>query len=379
MFKLAGIYNEASVFATTPDETAMAQIQSMLDNPAFEGMKIAVQADCHAGVGSVIGFTGTLKDKVIPNLVGVDIGCGVLACKLARPYCNPQRLNLKAFDDYIHQFIPSGFRGHPDESNMEQMTIPETERMREALSKLHAKIPLDSFWSKIGTLGGGNHFIELDKDELGDLWLVIHSGSRNFGLQVAKWHQNRAKEKNPGFKDQEFLCMDDGGREYLEDMFVAQEYAKLNRVVMTRIIAMYFGGAPWEASIESVHNYISERDHVVRKGAISAYAGQGVVIPMNMAFGTIIGAGKGSEAHNQSAPHGAGRAMGRKEAKRKLNMADFQKSMFGIYTTTANEETLDEAPMAYKDPEEIMSVLGDTVEVLKPVYNFKDATKEKAG
>lgn len=378
MFEMQGAHGKARVFATETDETTYAQIMSMLNNPAFAGMDIAIQADCHAGAGSVIGFTGKIVDKVIPNLVGVDIGCGMLACRI--PWHSVEKTkNLQGLDAHIHMNIPSGFRGHSNEDNLEFLKVVETEELTEAKSNLIAKIPTDSYWAKVGTLGGGNHFIELSKNSDKDLWLIIHSGSRNFGLQVAKWHQDRARKKNPGFKDQEFLFMDDGGADYLADMFKAQRYAHINRMVMLRIILRYFG-VPIDSCevIESVHNYIDPKDQIVRKGAISAYEGQKVVIPMNMAFGTVIGAGKGSAVHNWSAPHGAGRVMGRNVAKRTLKMDDFKAAMKDVFSTTVTEATLDEAPMAYKDPEKILSVLGETVEVegiLKPIYNFKDATR----
>jgi len=380
MFEMQGAYGTAKVFATETDETTYAQILSMLNNPAFEDMDIAIQADCHAGAGSVIGFTGKLQCKVVPNLVGVDIGCGVLACRI--PWNSiPKNCNLQGLDEHIHANIPSGFRGHSDENNLEFIKVAETEMLTEAKANLIARIPTDSYWAKVGTLGGGNHFIELSKNSDTDLWLIIHSGSRNFGLQVAKWHQDRAREKNPGFKDQEFMYMDDGGVDYLADMFRAQNYARINRIVMARIILRYFGVSIESCEvIESVHNYIDQNDQIVRKGAISAYEGQKVVIPMNMAFGTVIGVGKGSSVHNWSAPHGAGRVMGRNVAKRTLKMDDFKVAMKDVFSTTVSEATLDEAPMAYKDPEKILSVLGETVQVesiLKPIYNFKDATKEK--
>jgi len=318
MFTLQGKHNKADVFAKQIDDTTYAQILSMLNNEAFAGMKIAIQADCHAGAGSVIGFTARMKDIVIPSLVGVDIGCGVLASEIGRGIDFMQE-DLTRLDMFIHDNIPSGFKGHKDNSNLDLLTKDERSALQRIEGSLIADIDLNPFWSSVGTLGGGNHFIELDKDpETNRMWLVIHSGSRNFGLAVARWHQAKAAEKHPGTKDQEYLFITNGGRDYMRDMFGAQEYAKINRAVMSRIIQRFFD-VPYVSDVESVHNYIDALDFTIRKGAISAHQGQEVVIPMNMAFGTVFGVGKGSEAHNYSAPHGAGRTMSRGAAKKARN------------------------------------------------------------
>lgn len=372
MFEIQGEYNKASVFAQTIDQTTHAQILSMLNNPAFQGSKISIQADCHAGAGSVIGFTATQNDYVIPNVVGVDIGCGVTAVWLGK-----REFDLDAFDHNIKRTVPSGFNGHHDKEHLNLLTKESRESLHDIHNNIKCDISLKEFYEKVGSLGGGNHFIELDKDENGDIWLVIHSGSRNFGLQVAGFYQKKAAELHPGFKSQEYMSIAEGGQDYLNDMRKAQAYAMINRDAMVRQIFNHILREDFKEAnyrkIESVHNYIGD-DHIIRKGAISAYKDENVVIPMNMAFGTVVGIGKGSEAHNFSAPHGAGRVMGRGQAKKTLNMDEFKKSMEGIHTSTATQRTLDEAPMAYKNPQEILDQLAETVEVksfLKPIYNFK--------
>ena len=371
--QISGKYNTATVFAKELDPATQEQIESMMNNPAFEGMKVAIQADCHAGAGSVIGFTAKLVDKVIPNLVGVDIGCGVLALQFPVKY----GLSLERLDHIIHQAIPSGFKSHNSPGdNTPFITADEQQELLATRRLLIAKIKDDRYLSSVGTLGGGKHFIEVDQTPSG-MWLVIHSGSRNFGLQVANYHQRAAAEKHPGFKNQEWLDMDDGGRDYLADMYGAQSYAAINRRVMGRIIAHHLG-IEFERQVESVHNFIDPNDDIIRKGAISARMGQDVVIPMNMAFGTVFGTGRGSSDHNNSAPHGAGRVMSRGEARREIPMHAYHYAMKGVYSTTVCEATLDEAPMAYKDPGAILEALVPTVLVQsigKPIYNFKDASK----
>lgn len=329
----------------------------------FDPETIQIMPDVHAGAGSVIGFTAPLGDKVIPNVIGVDIGCGVSALRLPvdmAPY-------LSDFDDSVRNTIPAGFSVH-------QVPVPLECGLHDKVASIGRKLSLDigRVWRSIGTLGGGNHFIEIDRSrETGDCWLLIHSGSRNFGLQIALWHQKKAKANHPEAGELAWLEGDDAA-EYMADMRVAQEYAARNRAAM--IAALYPG---LSADIDTVHNFIAD-DDIIRKGAIQAMPGQRVIIPWNMRDGAVIGIGKGNPDWNFSAPHGAGRTMGRGDAKRNLSMDDYKVAMTGIFSTCVNSSTLDEAPMAYKAPAAIEAALAETVEVtehLTPIYNFKAAEK----
>jgi RNA-splicing ligase RtcB len=373
MITMRGKYAEAIIMANSFDEITAQQIMVILNHPAMAGAVIRIMPDLHAGTGCVIGFTMTLTNSVIPNLIGVDIGCAVIAYELG-----DIEIDLVAFDQILHEFIPTGPNGHVNEKNIKYINKSELDLLK--IFKPHAKIDMSDYWAKIGTLGGGNHFIEIDKDPQGKLWLVIHSGSRHFGNLIAQWHQHQAKKKNPGYHQLEWMTMDDGGRDYLRDMQHAQYYATINRRVMARIILDKALNMRDDVNmISSIHNYINFSDNIVRKGAISAHEGEQVIIPMNMAFGCVVGLGKGNAEYNYSAPHGAGRLMSRGQAK-KLSLEKFQKDMEGIYTTTANESTLDECPDAYKNPEEILEMVKDTVNVsfiMKPILSFKDASKVK--
>lgn len=364
---LKGKYNYAKVMADIIDETTEKQIVSMLDHPAFKNSKIVIQADCHAGAGAVIGFTSTLNDYIIPNIVGVDIGCGMLMGLF-----RAEDIDLHGLDNFIKNNIPSGFSVNDVAYDVDNPFYTEIESICSAIG-----IPSQRVFQSIGTLGGGNHFIEAGWTESGLLAVTIHSGSRNFGLKIANYYQDKAKAMCDAYffenKGLEFLLTDSAdGKAYLSATKIAQQYASLNRINMLNRISSFLK-APIIDTIETVHNYIGA-DNIIRKGAVSARAGEKVILPFNMADGLAICVGKGNPEYNYSAPHGAGRIMGRMEAKRSLDMGAFTERMSGVYTTTATEATLDEAPMAYKPMESIISCIGNTLEIkefVKPIYNFK--------
>jgi len=384
MYTIKGKYNTAIIMIDNLDETTVSQIYSFLNHPAFAKTHIAIMADAHAGAGSCIGFTMKMNDYVIPNVVGVDIGCGVNAYPL-----DVTTVNFEHLDHFIRTHIPSGFNIRSTSGRMANQAKPQDmfdDNFRKKVLALANDLKQDEskVIGSIGTLGGGNHFIEIDQDDNGQYWLLIHSGSRNFGLRVATYHQNKAKELlkrmflgADAYKDLEYLPMDMGGKEYLDDMKIAQEYASLNRQVMAGLLIFNFFEAKTDfdmRGIETVHNYINFDDKIIRKGAVSAHLGERLVIPFNMRDGVMIGVGKGSNKWNLSAPHGAGRVMSRSQAKKRLDLDEFIKEMEGVYTTTATQNTIDEAPMAYKDKDEIIGAIGETVDIeffMKPVYNFK--------
>jgi len=372
------------IHADTIEDTAQVQIDNMVTHPSMKGL-IAIMPDVHAGAGSVIGFTGKFDKSIIANIVGVDIGCGVVSHRL-----NKKKIDFEKLDTCIRKNIPLGFNSRADDLR----NMFKEKELHERIEHLQG-LPLMFFHNKnvkmsthplyqLGTLGGGNHFIEIDKDVGGDQYLMVHTGSRNFGLKVANYFQKKAKQlcSEMGIEtptDLEYLPMSAGGEDYLKWMKVAQDYAQLNREIIVRIILKYFDiEFNKDAYMESVHNYIAS-DNIVRKGAIQAYKGQEVLIPLNMSDGTIIGIGKGNANYNYSAPHGAGRVFGRKEMKRRLDRGDvsmeaFNKSMKGIYSTSVKESTIDESVFAYKRFGDIKEYLEETVyitSILKPVYNLK--------
>jgi tRNA-splicing ligase RtcB len=386
MITFTGRYNSANVMIDEVDETTRTQILTFLGHPAFANTYIAIMPDCHAGAGAVIGFTAKMNEYVIPNVVGVDIGCGITAYELS----GVNQLNMAELDGFVKLNIPSGFAHR-------QKPMPELFDYGEIIDyqKTALSIGLDSMdvMRQLGTLGGGNHFIEIDKDPNGLYWLVVHTGSRNFGLQIATYYQNKAKELMRKFligdahKQLEFLPIDSGeGKGYLMDMEIAQKFAQLNRfLIADTIIRKFFcKDTAGFNHVESVHNYIdnpnhtSERPSIIRKGAISAYKDEPVIIPLNMRDGTIIGTGKGSSKWNYSAPHGAGRILSRTKAKQTLHLEQFAAEMKGVYSTCINYDTLDESPMAYKDKDIIINAIQETVDIsfiMKPVYNFKASEK----
>ncbi|HZJ83398.1 MAG TPA: RtcB family protein [Clostridia bacterium] len=374
MINLEGKYGNAKVFIGEIEKTAEEQIVRLLNQDFIEGSKVRIMPDVHAGAGCVIGFTADLGDKVIPNLVGVDIGCGVIVVNLGKI-----EINMEKLDKIIKQNIPSGYRTHRDR-------LEEFPRLKE----LHCYRELNDtkrIERSIGTLGGGNHFIEINADNNDNKYLVIHSGSRNLGHQVAIYYQRLAvdmcsvKEEYAHLqaKYDKDLCYLTGEYkdQYLHDMKICQEYATLNRDTMAKIIlTQKFNKELKEFDyFHTIHNYIDFADNIIRKGSISAYKDQKVLIPINMRDGSILAKGKGNPDWNYSAPHGAGRLMSRTQAKKDINLGEFRESMEGIYSTSVGKSTLDEAPMAYKSMDEIIDNVGDTIEIIdiiKPIYNFKD-------
>jgi RNA-splicing ligase RtcB len=404
VMEIKGKYSYAKVFTDNVEKEGIDQIKDLCDQPFTEGCKVRIMPDTHVGMGCVIGFTADLGDKVIPNIVGVDIGCGMLTVEL-----NNIEIDVESLDEIIRKYIPSGKNTH--EGRMVKF---------EKLKELHCYRSLKNtkrIERSIGTLGGGNHFIEVGKDHEGKNYLVIHSGSRNLGTQVASYYQNLAVDlcsgKESYFIERENLIKaykKEGRRKdiqralkalkhryddlkpkyprqlcfltgeyrekYLQDMHICQAYAALNRNTMADIILKKLLGkgiGDFE-SFQTTHNYINFKDNIIRKGSVSAYEGEKLLIPINMRDGSLICIGKGNEDWNYSAPHGAGRLMSRSKAREMVSLEEFQKSMKGIYTTSVNEATLDEAPFAYKPMEEIIENIKDTVEiidVIKPIYNFK--------
>lgn len=404
MIELNGKYNTAKVFTDNIDSETISQVINLLNQDFVENCKICIMPDTHAGAGCVIGFTADLGNRVIPNIVGVDIGCGMLTVELGNI-----DIDLVNLDEIIHKNIPSGKLAH-------ECRVIKFDKLQELYCYRKLK-EIKHIERSIGTLGGGNHFIELDKDEDNNLYLVIHSGSRNLGKQVADYYQNLAIElrsgreeyylerdriikeyKEQGRKqeiqsaikklDKEFkasqpdypreLCFLEGAwrEKYLHDMNICQEYALLNRETMASIILkkMFNKTLNDFSYFQTIHNYINFKDNIIRKGSISAYKDEKVLIPINMRDGSLLCVGKGNPDWNYSAPHGAGRIMSRRKAKESVTMDEYQESMEGIYTTSVNESTLDESPMAYKPMQEIIDNIQDTVDIIriiKPVYNFK--------
>jgi RNA-splicing ligase RtcB len=365
MQTIKGKYNQANVMIDTLDETTRSQIQGFVNNPSFHGSYIAIMPDCHAGAGSCIGFTMQMNDRIIPDVVGVDIGCGMLSAKF-----DVESFDIPAFDAFIKENIPSGF-----------CVNDKVWRGVDFFTDTVKKIGMDEGRAlrSIGTLGGGNHFIEAGYGADGKLWVTIHSGSRNFGLQIAKYHGAKAKEscRKWGADTQgiPFLVADlPEGIDYVSDQLIGVRYAAENRLEMMRRITGFFKRDPVD-QIESIHNFIDDTG-MIRKGATPAHDGQRVIIPFNMRDGLALCVGKGSKKYNYSAPHGAGRILSRSKAKAVLDVEYFQEDMkqAGVYTTTANAGTLDESPDAYKDMAIILENIKETVDVIemvKPVYNFK--------
>ncbi len=404
MISIKGKFADAIVYAQTVEQSALDQIELLCSQEFTKGAKIRIMPDVHAGAGCVIGFTANLGDMVIPNIVGVDIGCGMLCVKLGNVDIDFNRL-----DEVIRKYVPSGTEVH--EGRL--MRYPALQEMHCYRSLKHTKRVERS----IGTLGGGNHFIEIDTDENECKYLVIHTGSRNLGKQVAEHYQNMAYDilcgKDKLFEEQkriieeykaagrrteiqdtlkklkaEFkakttnvpkeLCYLTGEyrQMYLDDMAVCQQFATLNRkTIADLILSNYFGKAlPEYESFETIHNYIDLENNIVRKGAVSAQEGEMLLIPINMRDGSLICVGKGNEDWNYSAPHGAGRLMSRGMAREFLSVDEYQKEMTGIFSTCVTESTLDESPMAYKNKDEIVSQITPTADIIsqiKPIYNFK--------
>ncbi|MDR0937652.1 MAG: RtcB family protein [Oscillospiraceae bacterium] len=363
MLEYNGKYGSAKVFTDNIEPSAVSQIIQLLNQEFTEGSKIRVMPDVHAGMGCTIGTTMTITDKIVPNLVGVDIGCGMETLIL-----RDERLDLQRLDKVVHSEIPSGF-GVRKNIHSYASKIDLTELV------CAKHVGLDRAEVSIGTLGGGNHFIELDTDSEGVNYLVIHSGSRNLGKQIAEHYQKSAANAHKGIT--RILAYVEGQmlEDYLHDMAIAQSFADLNRKAIAREIVKNMK-LKVDDEFTTIHNYIDIEAKILRKGAISARAGERVLIPMNMRDGSLLCTGKGNADWNESAPHGAGRLMSRKSAKESITLTAFKSDMEGIYSSTVGKSTLDEAPGAYKPMEEIVSRVGDTVDIvktIKPLYNYKAA------
>lgn len=405
MFEIQGKVSTAVCYATVVEDGAIDQIRRMCDYDLTAGSRVRIMPDVHAGKGCTIGTTMTVTGKVCPNIVGVDIGCGMYTVRLAQ-----RELDFEKIDEAAH-FIPSGKRTW--EGRMEKFDLTGLRCYRSLKDTRR-------LGRSLGTLGGGNHFIEIDRASDGTNYLVIHSGSRNLGKQVAELYQQLAVDLHSGKEDYfrrkaqliedykaqgrrteiqaalkalkgEYtrkdpdvpadLCWLYGTflEDYLHDVELCQQFARRNREKMAEILLERTGMTGVEA-FHTVHNYIDTREMILRKGAIAAHAGERVLIPINMRDGSVLAVGKGNAAWNFSAPHGAGRVMSRSQAKTALSMEDYRAAMTGVYTTSVNAGTLDEAPMAYKSMEDIIGVIRasvDVVDVLKPVYNFKASGDEK--
>lgn len=397
MIELKGKYNEAKIFTDTADDASIAQVILLLNQEFAAGSQIRLMPDIHAGAGCTIGTTMTITDKVVPNLVGVDIGCGIEVVRLWEKHIELQKL-----DELIYAKIPSGFSIREDIHRY-------YEKCR--LGELYCKnvVNMNRAEKSLGTLGGGNHFIEADKDEDGNIYLVVHSGSRHLGLEVANHYQEEGYRMLNGSSkaDQEKLIKDlkSQGREkeiqksvralkntvrthipkqlayvsgelfgqYIHDMKIVQEFAMYNRQAMMDELVKGMGIHVAE-QFTTIHNYIDTDAMILRKGAVSAKKGEKLIIPINMRDGSLICIGKGNNDWNQSAPHGAGRLMSRSKAKALFTVNEFEHQMEGIYTTSVNQDTLDECPMAYKNMTDIVENIVDTAEIYKviqPIYNFK--------
>ena len=366
MIEIKGTYGEAKVFTSELENSAGGQIKALCEQPFITGSKIRIMPDVHAGKGCTIGTTMTIGEYVVPNLVGVDIGCGMLTVQLEE-----KRLNLPELDSFIRQNIPYG-RDVRERSHRSHGRI-NLEDLR-----CYKKVDTRRAKESLGTLGGGNHFIEVDKDEDGTLYLVIHTGSRNLGLRVAELYQKKAYNAVGGRKQTEIpyelaYLTGEEKDDYLYDMAFMQRFAELNRRIIKEVILD--GLKLHEAdSFTTIHNYIDTDAMILRKGAVSAKKDERLLIPMNMRDGSLICTGLGNEDWNCSAPHGAGRRFSRTEAENSFTVSEFKKQMEGIYTTSVSKETLDECPMAYKPMDEILQNIGETVRVervIRPIYNFK--------
>lgn len=401
MLEIKGNKNTAICYAKVIEDGAVQQIRRMCDYELAEGSRIRIMPDVHAGKGCTIGTTMTVTDKVCPNIVGVDIGCGMYTVQLA-----DTNLDFERMDEACH-YIPSGmnvWEGRQEKFDLSDLrsyrSLKDTKRLGRSL----------------GTLGGGNHFIEVDRSTDGTFYLVIHSGSRNLGKQVAEHYQQLAIDLHAGKEDYyirrdeiirsykeegrrseiqqalknlekeytaknpdvpEDLCWLHGSflEDYLHDVEICQQFARRSREKMAEIL-LERTGMTAVSSFHTIHNYIDTREMILRKGAIAAHAGEKVLIPINMRDGSVIATGKGNPEWNYSAPHGAGRVMSRAAARASVNLEEYRKSMEGTYTTSVNKNTIDEAPMVYKSLEDIIGVISesvDIVDIMKPVYNFKAA------
>ncbi len=397
-----GKYNTAKVFTDVVEQSALDQIRLLCDQPFTQGATIRIMPDVHAGAGCTIGTTMTISDTVVPNLVGVDIGCGMEVIRLKNRFVEVQQL-----DKAVNALIPSGFsvrsKAHSfaEEINLSELFCA-------------SRVDIGKAYRSLGTLGGGNHFIEADKGEDGSLYLVIHSGSRHLGLEVASYYQEQAWKSLNSVPQDEIRsligrCREEGREQeiqsalkalrdglecsvprqlayvsgslfeaYIHDMKIVQRFAMLNRKAMAHelVKGMKF---KVDGEFTTIHNYIDTDSMILRKGAVSARSGEKLIIPVNMRDGCLLCTGKGNPDWNTSAPHGAGRLMSRKEARESFTVSSFRREMQGIYSTSVSSDTLDECPMAYKRMEDIMDNISPTVdvdEIIKPIYSFKAGNEE---
>lgn len=401
---IQGKYNQAKIYTDVVEEGAISQIQAMCDSSVFADLKIRIMPDVHAGAGCTIGTTMTIKDKIVPNMVGVDIGCGMeVAC------ISEKGIDLEKLDKLIYAKIPSGFNcrsiPHRNAKQIDLLALKCADKVNIKLAQI-----------SIGTLGGGNHFIEVDKDEGGAIYIVVHSGSRHLGTEVAEYYQSEGyhrlcgnsqsqireiiKELKEKGREQEIektiniakkrtieippdMAYVEGDlfEDYIHDMKITQKFAVLNRQAMIDEIVQGMG-LTVEEQFTTIHNYIDTDNMILRKGAVSAKKGEKLLIPINMRDGSLICTGKGNADWNMSAPHGAGRLISRGKARATLTMEEFEKEMSGIYSTSINQNTLDESPMAYKSIEDIVDNITPTVEIIKrikPIYNFKASEEVSFG
>lgn len=362
MIVVEGKYNTAKIFTETVEEKATEQIKALCDDKAFQKSKIRIMPDVHAGAGCTIGTTMTITDKAVPNMVGVDIGCGIELAKLKE-----KTIDFKKLDRLIHDNVPAGRNARKN---------PHAYAKNIALEalKCFSYIKSDLACHSVGTLGGGNHFIEVDTDEKGVLYLAIHSGSRHLGLEVAEHYQRIAYENFGGNPDTAYVA-GEAFDDYIHDMKIVQQFAVWNRQAILDEIVSGMGLTVLD-SFTTIHNYIDTDRMILRKGAVSARKGERLLIPINMRDGALICEGKGNPDWNESAPHGAGRLLSRSKAYATLSLKEYEKQMAGIYTTSVCKNTLDESPMAYKRMEDIIGNIQPTVKItnrIKPVYNFKSA------
>ncbi len=401
MVELQGKYASAKVFTNIVDEASISQVINLLNQPYIDGSVVRMMPDIHAGAGCTIGTTMTIKDKICPNLVGVDIGCGMETIRIKENFIEPAKL-----DKVIRELIPSGFSvrstNHRFANDID-------------LSKLSCvkKIDIDRAYNSIGTLGGGNHFIEANKDGDENIYIIVHSGSRHLGLEIANYYQEAAYNTLTSYSKEEInsiiKTLKTSGRakeiqnklkklkskrspvpkqlayvegelfdRYIHDMRIAQQFAELNRQAMMDSIVNGMGLHVIE-QFTTIHNYIDTDNMILRKGAVSAQNGERLLIPINMRDGSLLCTGKGNEDWNFSAPHGAGRLMSRSDAKEAFTVSEFKQQMEGIYTTSVGRSTLDECPMAYKRMDDIVGNIEPTVSVdavIRPIYNFKSGDGE---
>ena len=378
-----GKYNEALVYAKALESTCENKIRQYLDHPAFAGTTVRIMPDVHLGKGTVIGWTATYNSFVIPSVIGFDIGCGVCACNMGRG-----KLAFDKLDKFIRKNIPSGQEVrsslHEDladinvfsAKNSGDAELCNTDMFKNEIRKLcekQGKNP-ERIFASLGTLGGGNHFIEVDIDEDHNRWLLIHSGSRVFGAYTAEYHELIALRETDEESPIKYLSSEYAD-DYLADLCIVQHYAAVNRALMAQSIAKGFFDIDIRETEyrDCVHNYIDTGASIIRKGAISAKRDEKVIIPFSMAEGAVLGKGKGNAAWNNSAPHGSGRKKARTDA-RSLSLDEYRKEMRGIWSSVIGKDTLEESPMAYKKARDVLDYIGETVEVeqrLKPLYNYK--------